>query len=935
MRHQVVHLPAFRLKVVSAGIALMLSAGTSHAQTAAPVEAQRGERVEVTGSNIRRTDTETASPIQVFTRADIEKTGKQNIADVIRGISADSQGSLPTAFSAGFASGASGVSLRGLGLNSTLVLVNGRRMAPYGLADDGARNFVDLNSIPLEAVQRIEILKDGASAIYGSDAVGGVVNIILRSEYSGASVNADAGTSSHGDGTTGRVAGIAGFGDLERDRYNVFGSLEVSRTDHIKATDRSGYLGTNDLRSIGYFDSRRGSYAAGLGNFGDGSGQAFSSTTPYGTVRVPGGTQSQRINLTPCPEINPQTGVCTYDTIGYSEIQPKVDRLNFFSQGTYAFNANNQAYLEVGYFKARTEAVGTPGAVSDGGVYNPADPANPLVVHTTTLSATNPDNPTGVVRTLSLLTTDLGGRNSVTDSSVKRVVGGFKGTVEKIDYDVGAAYIGSDLHQTQTGYVRYSVLQSALDNGTYRVNNPALVPQSLRDAISPKLQFQSQADIKLVDVHLSRPMLDLPGGPLSIAVGGEYRHEHTNKPVVPYTDTSDIVGLGYSAYSGDRSIYAAFGEIDVPLFKWLELNAAVRRDKYSDVGNSTTPKYGLKIKPIDQVAFRASYSEAFRAPGPTEAGNSSSLGFTNIAIVTIGDPSVKPETSKAYGYGFVLEPTRDLSASVDYFHIKRKNEIVGADQAAILGSASLAGDPTLANAVRPGAQQNSFIYYDVDGAVAAVSGPYANANSTITNGLDFNIRHRLDLGAYGKLTTNLNWTHTIGFRRTLKDGTTFEYAGTQGPYVLSSAGGTPKDKGVLSLTYDYGATSGTVQVNYVGPMLAIDHKGETLNDNGDGTFSTTTAEGAYTTNGSQVCGVFYPGGGAAPGGCKIRSFTTTDLFVKYTGVKKWVFTASIQNLFNLKAPFDPYTYGAVNYNPAQHQAGAVGTFFTLGARYTY
>lgn len=150
-------------------------------------------------------------------------------------------------------------------------------------------------------------------------------------------------------------------------------------------------------------------------------------------MRLPHGTQSQRINLTPCPEINPQTGVCTYDTVGYSEIQPRVDRLNFFSQGTYAFNATNQAYLEIGYFKARTEAIGTPGDVSDGGVYNPADPANPLVVHTATLSATSPDNPTGVDRTLSLLTTDLGGRNSVTDSSVKRVMGGFKGSVEKID----------------------------------------------------------------------------------------------------------------------------------------------------------------------------------------------------------------------------------------------------------------------------------------------------------------------------------------------------------------------------------------------------------------------------------------------------------------------------------------------------------------------
>ena len=922
-----------RLALGGGMVGLALVASMADAQTV-----QQGERVEVTGSNIRRTDTETASPVQVLTRDDLERTGKQSIGEIIRGVSADNQGSLPTAFSAGFAAGASGVSLRGLGLNSTLVLLNGRRMAPYGLADDGSRNFVDLNTIPLEAVERVEILKDGASAIYGSDAVGGVVNIILRNEYQGFSVGGDIGTSYRGDGTSPRVFGIGGFGDLDRDRYNVFASLEANQSEHIMARNRPDYLGTRDLRGIGFFDNRIGSYAAGFGEFADGSGPAFSATTPYGTVRRPGGNQSQRINLTSCPSINPQTGVCTYDLTkeGYTEIQPKTQRLNVFTRGTFAITPNNTAFLEGGYFKNRTESIGTPGGVNDGGVFNPSDPLNPLIVHTTVLPANHPDNPTGVNRTLSLLTTDLGGRNSITDSTVKRVVGGVKGSFEKFDYEIGVAYISSDLKQSQTGFVRYSVLQAALNNGSYRINRQDLVPQSLRDAISPTLQQESIATVKLVDAKISRPLFALPGGDFGAAVGVEYRKEETNRPVTPYTDTSDIVGLGYSAYSGSRNIRAVFAELNAPLFKWLELSAAVRRDDYSDVGVSTTPKYGIKIKPIDQVALRASYSEAFRAPGPTESGNSSSLGFTNIAIVSIGDPSVKPEKAKAYGLGLILEPFKGSSASIDYYRINRRNEIVQADQGSILGGAPLSGDPSLANAVRPGAQPNSFIYYDVDGAVSAVVGPFANANQTKTQGLDFNLKQNVNLGEFGKLIANLNWTHVISYKRTLADGSTFEYAGTQGPYVLSSAGGTPKDKGVLALTYDRGPWSTTVQVNYVGKMKGIDHQGEELVDNGDGTFSTTTAEGAYFTDGNQqVCGVYYPNGEPAPGKSRIKSFTTVDLFGKYTGIKNWTFSGSIQNLFNLKAPFDPYTYGATNYNPAQHQSGAVGMFFTVGARYTY
>ena len=161
--------------------AALLGAGTVSAQDL---------RINVTGTNIKRVDTETAAPIETITREDIQASGLQTIAAVVQSITANNNGTISNAFVNGFGAGASGVSLRGLGANNTLVLLNGRRLAVYGLADDGQRSFVNLNQVPFDAVERIEILKDGASAIYGSDAVAGVVNIILREQYTGVTATA-------------------------------------------------------------------------------------------------------------------------------------------------------------------------------------------------------------------------------------------------------------------------------------------------------------------------------------------------------------------------------------------------------------------------------------------------------------------------------------------------------------------------------------------------------------------------------------------------------------------------------------------------------------------------------------------------------------------------------------------------------------------------
>lgn len=922
------------LKRTTLAKSLLLAFGGTAALCGGAALAQQAtqelQRITVTGSNIKRTDTETASPVQVLTRDDIEKTGKQSIQEVLRGVTADGQGSIPTSFSNGFASGSAAVSLRGLGVNSTLVLVNGRRMTTYGLADDGTRNFVDLNSLPLEAVERIEVLKDGASAVYGADAVGGVVNVILRSNYTGASIGGSYGQTSHSDGQTTRAFGTLGFGNIDTDKYNVFFSLEASQQKNIWSKDR-GFLGQSDLTSRGYYDTTNGAPRLWLGV------TSPSTTSPYGVVRnLPNGS-GPRVNVIQCApaDIDPNTHVCRYDPLVEQEIQPEIDRLNFFGRGTLQFSPSLTAYAELGIFTTKSKANGTLGGNNDGGVFKPGDPFNPLITHgLMTLPAGHPDNPTpGTARTLAYRPFELGGRDQQTDNTVFRLVQGLQGNAFGWDFDVGASYIKSRLKNDNTGYINYDVMQAALNNGTYRINLPNTTAPSVLAAVSPTLSTIPTSSIKSIDFKATRSLMELPGGPLGVALGGETRWEAANNPPVPGTDTGAIVGLGYSAFAATRRVSAVYGELTAPVVKWLELTGAARYDHYSDFGDSTTPKLGFKLKPIDQFAVRGTYSEAFRAPGPAETGGSS-FGFTSVGILSQGNPNIKPETAKSYTLGLIAEPFAGTSATLDFWKIDRKNEIVQADPASIIPAGTpLTGTPLTRI---PGAQPNTFIYYDSTGALSTVTGFYRNAAKTKTDGVDLELRHKMSLGEAGKVTAQLNWTHVNKFQRTDPDGNTFDYVGTQGPIVLSAGAGTPKDRASLSLGWDRGPWAVTGVLNYVGPLKMIDHKGEQATDNGDGTVTDNTNGLVFNSNGSTNCAVFDTSGNAF-NNCRVPSFTTFDLFTKWTPIKNLDINFSIQNVFDRKAPFDPYLvipYG-INYNQTWHQSGAVGRFLTVGAKYSF
>ena len=446
-------------------------------------------------------------------------------------------------------------------MNATLVLLNGRRMAPYGSADDGSRVFTDLNTLPLEAVERIEVLKDGASANYGSDAIAGVVNVILRDTVEGGSLITDYGTSYRSDGATARIAGSYGLGNLEADRYNVYFTVEGSRQNAINNTDRPGYLGTEDLTGFGFFDNRAGSAGAGRGLFDVGMPN-LQTRTPFGSAQVPGGSLFERVNLTPCSELSQVEGLdadgntiksnlCLFDRTGYSQIQPKTERYNLFAKGTYSFGDGLLGYVELGLSNARTSYIGSPTSFDDGGPkYCESNAGLVCAPLRMTLPAGHPDNPFATPVAVRYLAQDIGGRNGTNRSQVMRAVFGVKGDLsDSWTWEAGAGHIESKLDTRRTGFVLGDVLQQAINEGRYRINNPSAVSAETYAAISPTLENTAKNSLTLADATVAGHLTNLPGGKLGLAAGVEWRHEKTDSPATPFTDTGRIIGLGFSRFA--------------------------------------------------------------------------------------------------------------------------------------------------------------------------------------------------------------------------------------------------------------------------------------------------------------------------------------------------------------------------------------------------
>ncbi|HLZ97462.1 MAG TPA: TonB-dependent receptor [Steroidobacteraceae bacterium] len=896
-------------------ILCLLGATQAPAQETEVAATQRNAlpTIEVTGTRLKRTDALTSSPVDVITREDIERSGKRTLSDVVRGLSADNNGSISLGNISGFAQGASGVALRGLAVNATLVLINGRRMTSYGLADDGQRTFVNLSAIPLDVVDRVEVLKDGASAIYGSDAIAGVVNIILRDRFQGLSTQLGYAVTEYGDGSMPRISVTGGRGGLDSDGYNVFVNVEASRQDPIYARDRKDrrWIGNGDLRPYGY-SLAAGGTGPNIGGWFDNS-SGFALPNRYGAVSDASLATPVWTQLPGCQSrihLPAGLGGCPYDRVqDTGAILPSEGKLNLYLRGSVRVSTAFNPYFEFGRFQSDTKSPWVFGFTSANESW--VDPANDSVVSNANLRlpAAHPDNPLGVNTNLSYLLAEAGARTFEDDSVAYRALIGGNGELGGWECDAGLLYAHDTTERIVTGFVRNSVLEAGLNGtgpyGYYRLGvNAAMNSAAFRAALSPTLSADNTSSLTLVDFKASREWLSLPAGPLGLSVGAEYRRETLNAPPMPYTNVGDIIGWSYYVYGGQQTVYSAFAEGVAPLLRTLSLDAAFRVERVVGTGGVVTPKVGFRWKPWRQVTFRGTYSEGYRAPTPAEEGPnnqfSGTLDLTGNGFLGVfrntNNPNLKPEKSNMITLGSVLEPWPSMSLAANFWWLERKDEINGQDPFAILAGAS--GWP------------NAVVVKDAMGDVLLVSSPFENNSRSRLRGIDFSAGERVPLGRVGTLSAKLSWAYLASYQKTFTGGTSYEYAGTHGPEAVSGDTGTPKNKANLSVTWDRGAAALSAYVNFVDSFLNMDHVGA-------------------------PCDSHLVDGSAAPPGCRIASFTTVDLRGSYRPTNKAALYISVINLFDRIAPLDPSGYINLNFDPSMHLDGAIGRTFSVGLKYDF
>ena len=885
------------------GLGAALAAGGALAQ-----QAQRVEKIEVTGSNIKRVDTETAAPVQIITREEIERTGKTTITELLRTIPQNLTGGLnDLTGSNSFSSGASTISLRGLGSTATLVLLNGRRIAPYGLADPnfGQSAVVNLDQFPLDVVDRVEILKDGASAIYGSEAVAGVVNIILRKDYKGAQVSGNYSINRDSEYQTWRATGTIGFGDLARDRYNAFINLEHYDRPTTTLANVEGYVIYPQLRDSGYATGRHfsSSFAGSYLN------AIFDPVTLGNALAISFKPPAQQPTAAQCAPgaIKDANNVCRFDLVPRTIVEPESKRDSFYSRGQYEFAGGMTAFGELGFTKIKTTYWGNPQVYGDFGPWYNASTQS-LVGLPEVLPVGHPNNPFSTPVLYRHRFVEVGNTDQISESENWRGVAGIKGTWRTWDWETAVLYSKNEVDVTNLNQIRASALTAGVLNGTYNFFNPTaglVKPDNLR----LNTKDHAESSFTIWDLKGSGELMQMAGGPLAIAAGIEYRHEDRSAVPDPLKVQGEVVGFGAASAEGSRNVTSIYGELSIPVLRNLEVQLAARTDRYSDYGNSTTPKIGAKWKVIPTLAIRGNYAEAFRATSLTENAKSSVSAFTvvtdpkrcingdeddcaqTVAALIEANPNIQPEKAKTYTAGLVWEPMTNFSAALDWFDIRRRHEINTLDIDLILANEG-STDPLYANRVIRGPSPAP----GVPGQIQAISIPFFNNGETRVKGLDLDLLYIANLGDMGRLRNRVIGTYFDSWKGNSVDGDPLiEFVGYRIPRV----------RGVATMEWEYRAWVLGLTANYV-------HSYRVSND------PRTSCQQASLL-GTQ-------------GVCEVGARTWLDLAVQWTGIKNLTLTAVVQNLFDKRPPLDPlarpfnYTYAAGMYRSVYATFGATYKF---------
>jgi iron complex outermembrane receptor protein len=840
-------------------------------------------------------------------------------------------------------------------------------MSPYPLSDDSQRSFVDVSSIPFDAIESIEVLKSGASSLYGSDAIAGVVNIKLKKNLTGTRFGAESGTTQHGGGKTNRASFSTGFGELDTDGYNAYVTAEWRRQGAIKMSDREQFMWDNpDWRS-------RGGNNLTLGVPTTLNGKLTASSVPFlynpagnnpaGVANVDNPANYQFLSSS-CDFAKYRAGGCSVRNT-FSFIQPPTENVNVMAGFTKKLAGDWELGLKASMFQRNS--------INNRG-------ASPLAYSPTTFAGSTSywdgQLHSGIGRVASTLIPASASFNKLgaaarlygyvpgvdptitkdNTSKSTRFAADLKGTAFGWDINAAAGLTKVTLDMDYSGYLDRAALYNAINAYGANPNDPngwnplGGNSPSLVDTVSPRFTNTTESKLNYIDVVGSRELMQLGAGPLALAVGTHWHKREQNAPPSEMTRIARVANTE-AFVLGKETNSAIFAELQANPIKNLEVDVSSRYDHYDTYGNSFTPAAKFKFSPMKEIAFRGSVEKGFRAPNPAEVGNAGSFFTfnvindpincvggknTNAGSVVTGACSVSPtyvqttggnlapEKSTSKNFGIIIEPFKNLNASLDYYNIDVKNQIVTAAGNDPSFFPEFARGPATPVDISNG-DGTSHVGTPAAGPILYAKSPYINLGGTKTSGIEADVRYRWNLGEMGTLRAGLSANHVFSYLTEVADGVTYQLAGTQGPSVVGGATGNPKDRAQFTLGWSRGPLDVTTTVNYTSGFSGLDPS-----VGGTDCASTGTDVGGRTFFQNMVQPTAY---------CHIASFTTANLNVQYKFSPNLTLKGSILNLFDRQPPYDVSTYGNAGaqtaYNASLHQAGAIGRFFSLGLNYAF
>lgn len=909
-----------KVKYLALAIAALGNIGSA---VAADSELQQTEKIIVTGSNIKRIGKETASPVQVIKREEIARTGATTLAQFIDTLTASTAALDDIGGSNSFASGASGASLRNLGKAATLVLLNSRRLSHYALGDGAQENFTNLDALPVEAIERVEILKDGASAIYGSDAIAGVINVITRNNFQGLQLKASheqSITSGMFPETSASITG--GMGDLSKDGYNLLVNLDLYKRDSVMFRDTLGYT---------HEEGRRRNPSVGT------------MSTYAGNILYDDGSVERLAN---CPGGVVAGAFCRFDQWARIESIPKAERSNLFASGSLKINSDVTAFGDLGYSRTKTTYKGTPPAYGVAlGTTEWSDANGNIKIFTPRgLPGSHPLNDQGSEAEFRYRFADAESllKQSASSDQV-RLVTGLKGSLDIWDWEGALGYLSAETKTRARDF--YSVkgfkevigdydLTGATFESSNFFNKAYQVGQQnsaeVLNKLFPEHGTTGKTNQIFVDGKISGILAELSTGDIGIAAGFDLRRESFKvKDSDNIAIEADIVGLGSSSVDAKRTYGALFAELSIPFTKDLEAQVAARVDKFPNFSAHVSPKLGLRYQAAPSFLLRGTYAGGFRAPNLLESSNAKVRAFApdlydpkrcdqavnvynalsaaaeaeadpnqaailqaqaetiytdncnfSLASTISSNPDLKPETSRSHTLGFVFEPSTIFSIATDFWHIERKNEITTISaQDMLLQEAKYASEITRSTGLTAAEQFANTYLNDPTLAMTGskligIRQQYQNVAKTRTSGIDVDIASNFKFDKAGKLRVGLETTYM---------GRLQYWSTERNAYGDNLAGRyeQPRLQAVLSTNWEYGAFDTGLRIKHTsGYATRYDY------------YDTTYDEAGCADLGWE------------PSQCRVASSTTVDASLGYTGIKNLSLLLNIGNLLNRKEPLD-------------------------------